>query len=148
MAISFGAPEAFVVEQLIAFSSDVDAHEKASHHAEQGDDNLERRVSANGEVELLSNGAIFRLQRNCFVEATFPDHKEDPSYPGVPRRYRAHIDGVAVLSVFDWLSEQPDTVDIARFRVNERLGIAYDYRFPNRGSYTVFAPGHWAGLIA
>lgn len=137
MGLSFGAPEAVVAARL----TDED-------QTSAGRGNLLRRVNASGEVELVSDGAIFRLQHNCFVEATFPDHKDDSSYPGAVWRYRAEVDGFAVLSVFDWLAEQAGTVDVARFRVNERFGIAYDYRFVNRGSYTVFAPGHWAGLIA
>ena len=132
--INFGSPEALVTRTLKATPFD----------------RLERRVNANGEVELLHQGAIFRLQQNYFVEATFPDHSSgegESKHPDTPRAYVAKIDGITVLRVFDWLAEQSGTVDIARFRVCERLGIAYDYRNPKTGSYTVFAPGHWAGLI-
>lgn len=100
----------------------------------------ERRVNHTGEVELLTAGSIYRVLDQRFVEATFPDHG--------PAKYAAEIDGVVVLSVFDWLGQQPDAIDLARFRISQRCGIAYDYRNPNTGSYTVFTPGHWSGLLA
>ena len=98
------------------------------------------RVNFDGELEWHLDGAIYRLRNDQFVEATFLDHGEE--------RYAARIDGVAVLSVFDWLAGQPDVVNMARFRISQARGIAYDYRNPATGSYTVFAPGHWAELLA
>ena len=100
----------------------------------------ERRVNHSGEVELLIAGAIYRVLDGRFVEATFPDHGDG--------KFQAEVDGVSVLSVFDWLARQSDTLDLARFRISQRCGIAYDYRNPETGSYTVFTPGHWSGLLA
>lgn len=122
--IRFGASELHITSQLIVDPGVA----------------FERRVSHSGEVELLIAGAIYRVLDGRFVEATFPDHGE--------ASYQAHIDGVAVLAVFDWLGRQSGTVDLARFRISQRLGLAYDYRNPETGSYTVFTPGHWSALLA
>ena len=122
--IRFGVSELHITNQLVV-SAGV---------------SCERRVSHTGEVELLIGGAIYRVLDGRFVEATFPDHGAG--------RFLANINAVSVVSVFDWLGQQSDQVDLARFRISERLGIAYDYRNPDTGSYTVFAPGHWSGVLA
>ena len=73
------------------------------------------RVNFDGELEWHLDGAIYRLRDDQFVEATFPDHGE--------QRYAPRIDGIAVLSVFDWLAGQPDVVNMARFRISQARGI-------------------------
>ena len=62
-----------------------------------------------GEVEMLFDATIFRCFRGRFVECTFPD------------KGRFSIDGVEVLSVYDWLAGCTDAVDKARFRIS--LGL-------------------------
>jgi len=122
--IAFGVSELHVASALVAASGE----------------QPRRRVNHSGEVELVSAGAIYRVLDGRFVEATFPDHGA--------ARYLAEIDSVRVLAVFDWLDQQSDRLDLARFRISQRCGIAYDYRNPETGSYTVFTPGHWSGLLA
>jgi len=122
--IAFGVSELHVTSALVAAAGEPP----------------QRRMNHSGEVELLSAAAIYRVLDGRFVEATFPDHHE--------HKYAAQIDGVSVLSVFDWLKLQSDTLDRARFRISQRCGIAYDYRHPQTNSYTVFTPGHWSGLLA
>ena len=98
------------------------------------------RENHDGEVELLTGGAIFRCLANRFVECTFPDTDA--------HRVRAYINGVPVLSVHAWLGGQPDVVDRAFFRISLAQGIAYDRRGDTHASYTVFEPGHWDSLFA
>lgn len=88
-----------------------------------------------GETELLFGTAIFRFLQDRFVECTVPD------------RGRFSIDGVEVLSVFDWLAGRADVVDRARFRISLAHGIAYDFRDPENGSITVFEKGRWDALV-
>lgn len=122
--ISFGVSQLHVASALVAATGEPP----------------KRRVNHSGEVELISAGAIYRILDGRFVEATFPDHG--------PAKYQAEIDGVSVASVFRWLERQSDALDLARFRISQRVSIAYDYRNPETGSYTVFTPGHWSGLLA
>jgi hypothetical protein len=88
-----------------------------------------------GETELLFGDTIYRCFRDRFVECTVPD------------RGRFLIDGVEVLSVFDWLTGCPDVVNKARFRITLAHGIAYDFRDRHKGSITVFEKGHWDPLV-
>ena len=88
-----------------------------------------------GEVEMLFDTTIFRCLGDRFVECTFPDQG------------RFSIDGVEVLSVYDWLAGCTDAVDKARFRISLDHGVAYDYRDPNNGSITVFEKGRWDALL-
>ncbi len=98
------------------------------------------RENHDGEIELLTGGAIFRCLADRFVECTFPDTDA--------HRVRAYINGVPVLSVHAWLGAQPDVVDRAFFRISLAQGIAYDRRGENHASFTVFEPGHWDALLA
>ena len=82
-----------------------------------------------GELEIRYEDAIYRFFEERFVECTFPD------------AYRFIIDGITVLSVFDWLRGLPDSVDMARFCISLRHGLAYDYRDPLHGSLTIFGSG-------
>ena len=88
-----------------------------------------------GEMEALYGDVIYRFFEQSFVECTFPD------------TYQFVIDGVSVLSVFDWLSGQDDVVDKARFRISLQHGIAFDFRFKDRGSITVFEAGRWNAVL-
>ena len=88
-----------------------------------------------GEVEILFDNTIFRCFRGRFVECTVPD------------KGRFTIDGVEVLSVFDWLAGCADVVDRARFRISLEHGVAYDFRDPQQGSITVFEKGRWDSLV-
>jgi hypothetical protein len=88
-----------------------------------------------GELELFFDNTVYRTFNDRFVEATIPDDRS------------CVIDGVSVLSVFDWLADLSGTVDLARFRISTTKGIAYDYRFPDSGSITVFEEGRWDVLL-
>ena len=89
-----------------------------------------------GEVEFHYGGTIYRCFLNEFVECSFADQ-------GV-----VSVDGIPVLSIFEWLAERNDVVDKARFRISLAHGIAYDYRFPEHGSITVFGRGRWDSLVS
>jgi len=88
-----------------------------------------------GEIELLFGATIVRCYGGRFVECTVPDHG------------RFSIDGVDVLSMFDWLAGCADVVDKARFRISLQHGVAYDFRDPRNGSITVFEKGRWDSLV-
>jgi len=88
-----------------------------------------------GEVEMLFADTIYRCLNDRLVECTLPD------------RGRYSINGVDVLSVFDWLAGCDDAVDKARFRISLAEGIAYDFRDPQNGSITVFEKGRWDSLV-
>ena len=88
-----------------------------------------------GEMEALYGDVIYRFFDQRFVECTFGD------------TYQFVINGISVLSVFEWLSGQSDVVDKARFRVSLAQGIAFDFRFENRGSITVFERGRWHAVL-
>jgi len=89
-----------------------------------------------GEFELAYDDRIYRCLAGRLVECTFPD------------RGRFSVDGVEILSVFDWLAGLPNTVDLVKFRISLEHGIAYDYRDPDHGSITVFEHGRWDDLVA
>lgn len=88
-----------------------------------------------GEFEIRYDECFYRFFEDRFVESTFPD------------THRFEIDGIVVLSVFDWLSGLSDTVDKAKFRISLDKGIAYDYRNPAQGSITIFEGGRWDQLV-
>ena len=88
-----------------------------------------------GEVEILFGSTIYRCYHDRLVECTFPD------------RGRFSINGVAVLSIFDWRAGCSDVVDKAWFRISLDNGIAYDFRDPANGSITVFEKGRWDSLV-
>ena len=88
-----------------------------------------------GELELLYGDCIYRLFDDRLVEATFPD------------TYRFAIDGLSVLSIYEWLQGCLDTVDLAMFRISLSHGIAYDNRNPRTGSITVFEKGRWDQVV-
>ena len=88
-----------------------------------------------GELELLFGTTIYRCYRDRLVECTLPD------------KGRFTINGVEVLSVFDWLAGCTDVVDKARFRISLDKGIAYDFRNPANGSVTVFERGRWDAVV-
>ncbi len=88
-----------------------------------------------GEVELSYGDSIYRFMHARLVEVTVPD------------RERVRINGVDVLSVYAWLGERTDVVDYAKFRVSAAMGLAYDHRFPEHGSITVFERGRWDHLL-
>ena len=88
-----------------------------------------------GEVEILFADTIYRCLNDRLVECTLPD------------RGRFSINGLDVLSVFDWLAGCDDIVDKARFRISLSQGIAYDFRNPKNGSITVFERGRWDSLV-
>lgn len=88
-----------------------------------------------GEVEMLYEDSFYRFYQDRLVEATFPDE------------HQFHVDGVSVLSMFEWLSGCDDVVDMAKFRISLSQGIAYDYRIRGRGSVTVFEAGRWDALV-
>ena len=88
-----------------------------------------------GELETLYGECFYRFYADRFVEFTAPD------------LFRFRVDGVDVLSMFDWLAAQADCVDRARFRISRAHGIAYDYRDPKNGSITVFEAGRWDALL-
>ena len=88
-----------------------------------------------GEVEMLFGTTIYRCFEDRFVECTLPD------------RGRFSINGVEVLSVFDWLAGCADVVDKARFRISLDCGVAYDFRNRQSGSITVFEKGRWDWLV-
>ena len=85
---------------------------------------------------MLYATSIYRCYANRFVECTVPDAG------------RFQVDEVTILSIFDWLGAQPDSIDRARFRISAGFGIAYDYRDPTNGSLTLFEKGRWDGLLA
>ncbi len=87
------------------------------------------------EMELLYGDVIYRFFEQRFVESSFAD------------TCQFVIDGISVLSVFEWLSGQDDVVDKARFRVSLQQGIAFDFRFKDRGSITVFEEGRWDTIL-
>lgn len=98
------------------------------------------RVNHDGEVEYLyrlddTQSVIYRCFHHRFVECTFPD------------RGPIVVDGLPVLSPRPWLDAQPDALNVARFCISPLHCIAYDYRFPDRGSITVFRQGHWDALL-
>ncbi len=88
-----------------------------------------------GEVELLYGNEIYRCMGERFVECTVPDIG------------RFTVDGVEVLSVFEWLGGCEDVVEKALFRISRHHGIAYDNRDPHNGSITVFVKGRWDALL-
>lgn len=88
-----------------------------------------------GEVETLFGESIFRFFQGRLVECTVPDQG------------RMIVDGVEVLSMFAWLAEREDAVDMARFRISLSCGIAYDYRHREHGSLSIFEPGRWDALV-
>jgi hypothetical protein len=88
-----------------------------------------------GEVEYLYAGEIYRCFGGQLVECTIPDVG------------RFTIDGVSILSVFEWLEGCKGVVDKAKFRISTAHGIAYDFRDPSNGSITVFAEGRWDTLL-
>lgn len=88
-----------------------------------------------GELEMRYVDTIYRFFANRFVECTFP------------ASHRFVIDGVAVLSVFEWLRARTDVVDKARFRISLAQGMAYDFRNHQQGSLTIFEPGRWDALV-
>jgi hypothetical protein len=89
-----------------------------------------------GELELLYGNSIYRCFSNRFVEVTVPDEG------------RFRVNGVMILSMFDWIGAQTDLVDRARFKISAAMGIAYDYRDPKHGSLTIFEKGRWDVLLA
>lgn len=89
-----------------------------------------------GELEMAYGNTIYRCLGGRLVECTFPD------------RGRIAVNGIEILSVFDWLASLDGVLDIARFRVCPSYGIAYDYRNPQQGSITVFERGRWDALLA
>jgi len=88
-----------------------------------------------GELELRYDDSIYRFFADRFVEATFPD------------THQFVVDGVSILTMLEWLAGADDCVDKARFRISPQRGIAYDYRFPDNGSVTVFEDGRWDTLL-
>lgn len=99
------------------------------------------RVNHNGEVEYLfrldpTQSVIYRCFHHSFVECTFPD------------RGPIVVDGMAVLAPRPWLDAQPGALNVARFCISQIHSIAYDYRFPDQGSITVFRHGHWDALLS
>ena len=88
-----------------------------------------------GEVEYLYGDEIYRCFEDQLVECTIPDAG------------RFTVNGVEVLSLFEWLAGCTDSVDRARFRISPSHGIAYDFRDPSKGSITVFAKGRWDALL-
>ena len=88
-----------------------------------------------GEIEYLYDDEIYRCFEDQLVECTFPD------------KGRFAVDGVRILSMFDWLAACDDSTDRAKFRISPAHGIAYDYRDPSNGSVTVFAKGRWDALL-
>jgi len=94
------------------------------------------RTNYTGELEMLYGTSIYRCFADRFVECTVPDAG------------RFQVNGVAILSIFEWLAVQPHCIDRARFRISADAGIAYDYRDPANGSLTLFEKGRWDGLLA
>lgn len=88
-----------------------------------------------GEVEYLYGNEIYRCFEDQLVECTIPDVG------------RFTVNGVEVLSLFEWLAGCNDSIDRARFRISPSQGIAYDFRKPGHGSVTVFAKGRWDALL-
>lgn len=88
-----------------------------------------------GEWEWRYGDSFYRFVEDQLVEATFP------------ATCRFVIDGVPVLSVYEWLARQPDAVDKAKFRISLELGLAWDNRFPEHGSLTAFTAGRWDALV-
>lgn len=89
-----------------------------------------------GEVEYLYADRIYRCLGDRLVECTVPDVG------------RFTVNGVAVLSVYEWLKGCGDFVDRAKFRISADTGIAYDRRDPDHGSITVFEKGRWDALLS
>ena len=98
-------------------------------HADQALENY------TGELELLYGDAFYRFFADRFVEATFPDTD------------RFKVDGLQILSMYEWLQGCRDVVDLAKFRISLSHGIAYDNRMPGNGSVTVFEQGRWDRLV-
>jgi len=99
------------------------------------------RINHDGEVEYRyrlneTQSVIYRCFQQCFVECTFPD------------RGPIVVDGLPILSPRPWLDAQPDRLNIARFCISPAHSIAYDYRFSDQGSITVFRQGHWDALLS
>ena len=88
-----------------------------------------------GELELLYGDCFYRLFANRLVEATFPD------------TYRFTVDGISVLSMYEWLLACEDVVDMAKFRISLAHGIAFDNRNRVHASVTVFEKGRWDQLV-
>ena len=88
-----------------------------------------------GELEMLFGTSIYRCLDDRFVECTVPDEG------------KFIVNGVDVLSLFDWLAGCADVVDKAKFRISLQHGLAYDYRNPDNGSVTIFEAGRWDGLV-
>ena len=88
-----------------------------------------------GELELLYGDSFYRLFNGRFVEATFPDS------------YRFNVDGISVLSMYEWLQGCSDVVDMAKFRISLAHGIAFDNRNQVHSSVTVFEKGRWDQLV-
>lgn len=100
----------------------------------------EERYNAADELELVVGPGIFRVFADRFVECTFPDP--------YPAGGHVRVDGVDVLSIFDWIAACPDAMDKARFRISLAHGIAYDHRDPRHGSITLYEAGRWDELAA
>lgn len=96
-------------------------------------ENVQRNYT--GEIEYLYADEIYRCFDDQLVECTVPDTG------------RFTINGIEVLSVFEWLTGCDDVTDRAKFRISTSHGIAYDFRDPKNGSITVFAKGRWDALI-
>lgn len=88
-----------------------------------------------GELELLYGECFYRLFGDRLVEATFPG------------TYQFNVDGVSVLSMYEWLQGCADVVDMARFRISLAHGIAFDNRNQVHASVTVFEKGRWDQLV-
>jgi len=88
-----------------------------------------------GEVEFLYGDEIYRCLNDQLVECTIPDTG------------RFKVDGIALLSIFDWLAGHDDMVEKAKFRICASVGIAYDFRDPSNGSITIFTRGRWDALL-
>ena len=89
-----------------------------------------------GEAEYLYANEIYRCMSGRLVECTIPDTG------------RFTVDGMEILSIFEWLAACGDTVDRAKFRISTAYGIAYDWRDPDNGSITIFTKGRWDALIS
>lgn len=113
----------------IPFGSGLLELEYALGHADKALENY------TGELELLYGDCLYRLFEDRLVEATFP----------AARRF--NVDGISVLSMYEWLQGCDDVVDMARFRISLAKGIACDNRNPVQRSVTVFEKGRWDQLV-
>ena len=98
----------------------------------------QRMFNYTGELEVRHGETIYRFEEDRFVEATFPAQG--------PFACQFVIDGVHVLDVYQWLGSF-NHVDAAKFRISLAHGLAYDHRFADRGSVTIFEAGRWDALI-